>query len=196
MEPSQMPDLELNPAKTALVVIDLQVAIKGMGRNLAPHSLEDVCSRTAAVAEALRAKGGIAAYIRVDPADMLQRLTDVPSRGLSEYPPDATTILPESGYRKGIDLVTTKRSWGAFHNTDLNAKLREKSIDTILITGIATNMGVESTARSAADIGYNVVFLEDAMSSLSAEMHAFPFQLLFPRLGRVRSTAQVLEALA
>jgi len=191
-----MPDLDLNPAKTALVVIDLQVAIKGMGRMLAPHSLEDVCSRTAAVAKALRDQGGLAVYVRVDPADMIQRLTDVPSRGLAEYPADATTLLPESGYLKGVDMVTTKRSWGAFHNTDLNAKLREKSIDTILITGVATNMGVESTARSAADIGYNVVFLEDAMSSMSAEMHAFPFQLLFPRLGRVRSTAQVLEALA
>jgi nicotinamidase-related amidase len=62
--------------------------------------------------------------------------------------------------------------------------------------GIATNIGVESTARAAYDRGYELVFAEDAMSSVSAEAHGFAVSTTFPRMGRVRSTEQVLAALA
>ena len=61
--------------------------------------------------------------------------------------------------------------------------------------GIATNMGVESTARAAHDLGYELVFAEDAMTSMSAEMHAFPVKSIFPRMGRVRSVEEIVTAL-
>ena len=89
----------------------------------------------------------------------------------------------------------TKRQWGAFYGTDLEQHLRRRGIRTIVIGGIATNIGVESTARAAFDQGYEVVFAEDAMSSLSAEVHEFPIKNIFPLMGRVRSVEQIVEAL-
>jgi nicotinamidase-related amidase len=65
----------------------------------------------------------------------------------------------------------------------------------LVLAGIATNMGVESTARAAHDQGYELVFAEDAMSSMSAEFHQFPVQNIFPIMGRVRGSAEIIEAL-
>jgi nicotinamidase-related amidase len=73
--------------------------------------------------------------------------------------------------------------------------LRRRGIRTLIMAGIATNFGVESTARAAHDHGYELVFAEDAMSNLSAEFHQFPVQNLFPIMGRVRSSAEIVEAL-
>jgi nicotinamidase-related amidase len=93
------------------------------------------------------------------------------------------------------DVVVTKRQWGAFYGTDLEQHLRRRGIRTIVLGGIATNIGVESTARAAHDQGYEVVFAEDAMSSLSAEVHEFPIKNIFPRMGRVRSVEEIMKAL-
>jgi nicotinamidase-related amidase len=93
------------------------------------------------------------------------------------------------------DLIVTKRQWGAFYGTDLEQHLRRRGIRTIVIGGIATNFGVESTARAAFDQGYEVVFAEDAMSSVSAEVHEFPIKNVFPRMGRVRTVEQIVKAL-
>lgn len=84
---------------------------------------------------------------------------------------------------------------GAFYGTDLEQQLRRRNIRTIILGGIATNFGVECTARSAFDRGYQLVFAEDAMSSVSAEAHQFSVDTIFPRMGRVRSTAQIITAL-
>ncbi len=89
-----------------------------------------------------------------------------------------------------------KRQWGAFYGTDLDLQLRRRGIDTILLIGIATNIGVESTVRDAFERGYQQVFVEDAMASLSPDEHASTVRTVFPRIGRVRSTAEVLAALA
>jgi nicotinamidase-related amidase len=92
--------------------------------------------------------------------------------------------------------VITKRQWGAFYGTELDLQLRRRGIRTIVIGGIATNFGVESTARDAFERGYEQVFAEDAMSSVSAEAHRFAVSVVFPRIGRVRSTDEILQALA
>jgi nicotinamidase-related amidase len=110
-------------------------------------------------------------------------------------PANASQLVPEIGLQQG-DRVVTKRQWGAFYGTDLEQWLRRKGIRTILLTGIATNIGVESTARAAFDQGFELVFVEDAMSSMTAELHEFPVKAIFPRMGRVRSTDEVLAALA
>ncbi len=92
-------------------------------------------------------------------------------------------------------VLITKRQWGAFYGTNLEQQLRRRGIRTIILAGIATNMGVESTARAAQDQGYELVFAEDAMSSMSAEFHQFAVQNIFPMMGRVRISAEIIEAL-
>jgi len=104
-------------------------------------------------------------------------------------------ISPALG-REPRDIVITKNQWGAFYGTALDLQLRRRRIKTIVIGGIATNFGVESTSRDAFEHGYALVFVEDAMAGLSEGAHAFSISTIFPRIGRVRSTDQVLAALA
>ena len=89
----------------------------------------------------------------------------------------------------------TKRQWGAFYATPLKLYLRRREIKTIVLGGIATNLGVESTARSAPEHGYALVLVEDAMTTLSAEAHQFATTVIFPLLGRARKIDDVIEAL-
>jgi nicotinamidase-related amidase len=184
-----------NASKTALVVIDLQKGI--VGRELAPHSAQDVVARCATLADALRAAGGTVALVHVSfGADRNDALTTPVDQSFSSasFPPGWDELVPEMTPKEG-DLVVTKRQWGAFYGTDLEMRLRRRHIDTIVIGGIATNFGVESTARDAWEHGFAVIFAEDAMSSMEASAHEFAVKNIFPRLGRVRSTADVLGAL-
>jgi nicotinamidase-related amidase len=187
--------LPFDPHSTALVLIDLQNGI--MGRTLAPHSSTDVVAHGAQLAAALRAKGGTVVYVRVDMTDLLHLPVDAPTRDPNAPPPPAiaSELVADSGYHAG-DLVITKRHWGAFYGTELDQQLRRRRIQTIMLGGVATNFGVESTARSAHDRGYELIFVEDAMSSITAEAHNFAIQNIFPRMGRVRTVGQVLKALA
>jgi len=185
--------LTLDPKSTALVLIDLQNAI--VSRQLAPHAASDVVSRSAKLAEAVRASGGTVVYIHVLITDVLS----LPADRSNPRPPgpvaaEASELVPEAGFREG-DVLITKRQWGAFYGTNLEQQLRRRGIRTIILAGIATNMGVESTARAAHDQGYELVFAEDAMSSLSREFHQFSVQSIFPMMGRVRSSAEIIEAL-
>jgi nicotinamidase-related amidase len=92
-------------------------------------------------------------------------------------------------------IAITKRQWGAFYGTQLDLQLRRRGIKTIVIAGIATNFGVESTARDAFERGYALVFVEDAMAGLTEGAHAFAISTIFPRIGRVRSTEELLKSL-
>lgn len=91
--------------------------------------------------------------------------------------------------------MITKRQWGAFYGTELDLQLRRRDIDTIILCGILTTVGVESTARDAFERGYNQVFVEDAMAAREAADHVHTVGTIFPRIGRVRSTEEVLAAL-
>jgi len=109
-------------------------------------------------------------------------------------PPDAADLAPAIQRQAG-DHVVTKRQWGAFYGTDLDQLLRRAGVRTIILGGIATNYGVESTARAAFDLGYELVFAEDAMSSIDADAHRFACGQTFRNMGRVRSARQVADAL-
>jgi nicotinamidase-related amidase len=187
--------LQFDPKSTALVLIDLQNGI--MGRTLAPHTSTEVLARSAQLATSVRAKGGIVVYVRVDVNDVLHLPVDAPSRDPNAPPLPAivSELVPESGFQAG-DVMITKRSWGAFYGTDLDQQLRRRGIRTLILGGVATNFGVESTARGAFDRGYELIFAEDAMSSLSSEAHNFAIQTIFPRMGRVRKVEDVLTTLA
>ena len=98
-------------------------------------------------------------------------------------------------YHLDGDLVITKHQWGAFYGTELELQLRRRGVTTLVMCGISTNFGVESTARDGWERGFRIVFVEDAMAGMSGEAHAFAVSTIFPRIGRVRSAADVLAAL-
>jgi nicotinamidase-related amidase len=189
-------DLVLDPKRTALVVIDLQHGI--VGRSPAPHTGPEVVARAAALARATRAAGGQVVWVRVTPSpdekDALAPPCDAGAVTPAGRPSDWADLVPELD-RQPEDLLITKRQWGAFYGTELDLQLRRRGVRTIILCGISTNIGVESTARDAYERGYHQIFVEDATAARSAEEHAFVMATTFPRIGQVRTTTQVLKAL-
>jgi nicotinamidase-related amidase len=189
-----MPDLSLDPRKTALVIIDLQKGI--VGTPTAPYPAGEVVHRSSHLANHFRKKGAPVVYIRVDMSDFLNLPVDQPSRSpdAPPPPPSASELASEAGFQPG-DLLITKRHWGAFAGTNLEQELRKRGIDTVVLTGISTNIGVESTARQGTGLGFAFVIIEDACAARSAEEHRWSFEKIFPRLGKVRKTDEVIPAL-
>jgi nicotinamidase-related amidase len=191
---TDMDPLKLDPASTALILIDLQHGIVGM--DTSPHASSFVVEKGASLAEAFRKNSSPVVYVRVDLANMFHLPVDRSRSDPNNPPPPiASELVPASGVQSG-DIVITKRHWSAFSGTDLEATLVQAGVRTVVICGIATNFGVESTARAAAGLGFAVVFAEDATTSISAEAHQFAFGMIFPMLGRVRTTSEVIEAIA
>ena len=184
----------LDPTTTALIVIDLQRGI--VARQAAPHSASEVVERCAKLAGEFRSQKSLVVLVHVAFFDERERLEpeadSAPPSG--PMPADWSDIVPEIGPRPG-DIVITKRQWGAFYGTALDLQLRRRGIRTLVYGGIATNFGVESTARDAYERGFEQVFVEDAMSGLTAEAHQFAITTIFPRMGRIRSTDDVLAAI-
>ncbi len=189
--------LDLDQKTTALVVIDLQKGIASIGRPLGPHRVEDVVQNAAKLAEAFRKNGMpvFLVHVTASAADRLNVIADDPGwRPTGTPSADASDFVAEIGPRDG-DLLITKKQWGAFYGTDLELQLRRRGMRTIVLCGISTNFGVESTARFAYEYGFQQVFAEDAMSSATEEMHNAAVNFVFRRIGRVRTTAEILEAL-
>jgi nicotinamidase-related amidase len=186
----------IDQSKTALVVIDLQKGV--VGRQTAPYTTDLIVKNAAAIAEAFRKNGMPVFLVRVafsaDGKDALSPVCDTP-RPAQAPSPDLTEIVPEMGPKPG-DFVITKRQWGAFHGTELDLELRRRGMTTIVLCGISTNIGVESTARFAFEYGYNQIFAEDAMSALSLDEHVCTVTKIFPRIGLVRKTGEVLSDLS
>ena len=190
-----MNELSLQASTTALVVIDLQRGIVAMSTQPRPSS--EVVQRTATLADVFRAKGSTVIWVHVDLPSFRRLAVDqhMMDPNGPPPPPESVELVPEAG-KKPDELLITKRFWGAFEGTPLEAELHKRGIETVVVAGIATNFGVESTARSAAGLGFNVVVVEDATASRSAEGHRFAIDHIFPLLGRVRKAAEVEAALA
>jgi nicotinamidase-related amidase len=190
-----MKNVLIDRAKTALVVIDLQKGI--VGRQTAPHAANIVVKNAATLATAFRKNGMPVFLVRVafspDGKDVLRPLVDAPWPAQTP-PPDWTEIVSEIGPGPG-DFIITKHQWGAFYGTELELALRRRGITSIVLCGIATNIGVESTARFAFEYGFNQIFAEDAMSALSADEHTHTVAKIFPRLGLVRITNEIMAGL-
>ncbi|MER5703280.1 isochorismatase family protein [Micromonospora sp. NPDC002296] len=169
----------LDPIRTAVVMIDLQRRLVDLPT--APHAGAEVVARCAALADAARAAGALVVAVRVE-------------RPGADPQPAGSELVPEAAPRDG-DLEIVKHTWGAFHGTGLAAALRERGVDTLVVAGIATNFGVEQTARIADELGYRVVLPQDAMSGLHAHAHEFAVDYVFPRIGTVCSTAEAITAL-
>ena len=187
--------LQLDPKTTALVLIDLQNGIVGIP--VKPHSSEAVVEASRAMVDAFHEKSAPIVFVRVDLANMVKLTVDTSRHkpGDAPPPPSASELVPQAGFREG-DLLITKRHWGAFGHTELESLLKQRGIDTIVLAGIATNYGVESTLRQATSLGFNVVIAEDACTSIDADAHAFAVKTIFPLLSRVRSSQEVIAALA
>ena len=184
------PNIDLT--KSALVLIDLQKGI--VGRETQPHAAADVVKRSAQLAALFRKAKAPVVLVNVnfspDFGDALKQEVDLKFQ-MGQLPPDWAEIVSELDPQP-TDLRITKRNWGAFYGTELDLQLRRRGITTIVLGGISTNIGAESTARAAFEHGYSLVLVEDAMASMSADEHKFAVTKIFPRLGLVRSTEEVL----
>ncbi|MFA6268084.1 MAG: isochorismatase family protein [Pseudolabrys sp.] len=188
--------LELDPKTTALILIDLQKGI--LSRPLSPYSADQVVAAGARLGRAVIDAGGLLVLVNVHFGDHMaaapRGLTDqplaVPPGGL---PPDWSEIV---GDVAGLPhLPITKRTWSAFFGTELDVQLRRRGIDTVIVGGVATNFGVESTARDGWHLNYNVVVAEDASTSMGDGLHAFAIEKVLPRVARVRKSEEIIDAL-
>ena len=182
-----MPVTMLDP-KTALVVIDLQEGIKAF----APaEAMAGVIPNATALLDAFRERGLPVCLVNV--AGGAPGRTEHPMRGAA-FPPNFADLIPELKAQPSDHLVT-KKTWGAFTNTDLEAWLKGQGVTQIVLCGVATSIGVESTARFAYEYGFNVTLAVDAMTDLSGEAHDASVKLVLPRLGETGTTAAIIALL-
>jgi nicotinamidase-related amidase len=181
--------------KTALVVIDLQNGITAMPG--APVPTADVIKNTVELTDAFRARGLPVVLVNVsfaeDFADAMPGRTEQgpPALRLAE---GWDRIVADLDGHAG-DIRVTKRNWSAFYGTGLDLQLRRRGVTQIVLTGIATSIGVESTARSAHEHGYHVTIATDAITDSNADAHQNSVERIFPRLAETGPTADVLAAL-
>ena len=179
---------------TALVVIDLQKWIKGPAYQ--PNSAGQVVANAAKLLEAFQRKGAFVVLVKVSSKDG----KDLPRPVLDGEPPKLNLIegwdeiVPELG-ATGAEHLVIKKQWGAFFGTDLELQLRRRGIKTIVLCGIATGIGVDTTAREAYQHGFDQIFILDAMTAFSLREHEYVRDIIFPRLGRLRTTQDILDYL-
>ncbi|QUC57708.1 isochorismatase family protein [Streptomyces sp. A2-16] len=166
--------LALDPARSALVLVDLMDRIVALP--LEPRKGTEVLAAAEELTTAFRTVGAPVVLVRVE------------RPGVTDQPPGSGLV---AGLARHGDIEIVKRTIGAFQGTDLDAVLRERGVTTLVLGGIATNLGVESTARAALDLGYDLVFVEDAMAAFTAAEHESSTRLDFPRLGTVVTVDQV-----
>ncbi|HZD20165.1 MAG TPA: isochorismatase family protein [Burkholderiales bacterium] len=185
----------LNPKSTCLLLFDFLVGhAAGDPQRYAP-----VLANAAKLLAAARAAGSMVAHARADHrADggtTARTLHDSGAR-----PPLVTSGTPEAEIvpelRPGPgDYMVPKHRWSAFHGTYLDLALRARHIDTVVLCGGSTEIGISSTAYAARDLDYNLVIVSDACTSAKQEVHTQLMREVFPRLARVRTTIRVLEML-
>jgi nicotinamidase-related amidase len=198
----------LEARRTALLVFDL----------LEGHVNKDADSRArfapvianaARLVAAVREAGATVVYAkadhRADRATSAHTLRDTDNRlrplnpGQTEGPlltagTGETDVVKEVAPRPE-DVIVPKHRWSAFHGTYLDLALRTKGIDTLILVGGSTDVGIASTAFAARDFDYNLVIASDACTSPERDNHDQLMRRVFPRMARVRTTAQVLAML-
>ena len=182
-----MPVTTLDP-KTALVVIDLQ---KGIVSLAGAEAVAPVIRNSRRLADAFRNRG--LAVVLVNVAGGAPGRTEQP-RPSQPLPAEWTELLPELDQQQS-DILVTKRTWGAFASTDLEQRLKDLGVTQVVVTGVATSIGVESTARQAYEAGFNVTLPVDAMADLRPEAHECSIANIFPRLGETGTTDEIIALL-
>jgi len=182
-----MPIAELDPIP-ALVVIDMQ---KGVVDLPTVHPAGEIIDRVAQLARAFREQG--LPVVLVNAAGLAPGRTDAGPHNFT-LPADWTELISELDQQPDDHLVT-KHQPGAFHGTSLDHFLRRRGSTQVVLTGISTSDGVESTARNAYDHGYHVALVVDAMTDLDADAHRHSVEKTFPKIGETTTTTDVLNLL-
>jgi nicotinamidase-related amidase len=174
--------------KIALVVIDIQKGIVGFPL-LMPAG--DLISRAASLADAFRAKGQAVVLVNVNGA--APGRTDSKA-SLDGVPADFADLVPELNQQPS-DILVTKQTIGAFTGSGLHDKLRAAGVTQVFVVGIATSLGVEGTARTANELGYNVVVVTDAVTDVNEAAHSGTLGNIFPHIAETGTTDEVLALL-
>ncbi|WP_194893401.1 hydrolase [Catenulispora pinisilvae] len=181
--------------KTALVVIDLQNGITAMPGDPVPTA--EVIKNSVGLAEEFRARDLPVVLVNVtfaaDGSDVMPGRADQSMSGHA-FPEGWDQVIADLDGHDG-DVRVTKRNWSAFYGTNLDLHLRRRGVTQIVLTGIATSIGVESTARFAHEHGYHVTIATDAVTDSSAEAHQNSVERIFPRLAETGTTAEIVTAL-
>lgn len=183
-----MPVSQLDP-RSALIVVDLQ---KGLLHHPTITPIAQVIEKAGALAHAFRSRGLPVVLVNVagiSPGRAEQ------SFDFGELPADFLELATELDPQPEDHLVT-KRSWGAFTATGLGDKLREAGVSQVVVAGMATSIGVESTARQAHELGFNVTLAYDAMTDFNPKAHKNSIEHIFPRLGEIGSAQDVIDRLS
>jgi nicotinamidase-related amidase len=180
--------------RPALVLIDLQKGILALPTLLSPGEIKNRARRLAAAFRSaalpvVRVKLAFSA----DGGDLPPGRALIP--GPESAPPAAYSEFPEDFPPQPGDVIVVKRHWGAFTGTELDLQLRRRGVTQIVLAGISTSMGVESTARSAWESSYNLIFAEDAITDTDAASHTHTFTKIFPHLGEIATTEQIIDIL-
>jgi nicotinamidase-related amidase len=173
---------------TALIVVDLQ---KGLVGSPFSHPIDKVVERSCALLHAFRERGLTVVLVNV--AGGAPGRTEQP-RHSRTFPAGWTDLIDELGQQPG-DIVVTKRTWGAFASTDLEERLKALGVTQVVVTGVATGTGVESTARQAYEHGFNVTLAIDAMTDSRSEAHDYSIRNVFPRLGETATAQDIIDLL-
>jgi len=187
----------LDPATTALIIVDLQQGIVELP--LTPYPRDQVIARSVELGRALASMGGTIVLVNTSYsdgyADRLNHAADAPMSLPPEgLPENWATLVPEVAALPARVHIT-KRQQSAFYGTELDLQLRRRGITTVVLSGIATNFGVEATARDAQNHNYAVVIAADACSSIAPDLHVFAVTKILPRIARVRNSSDIIAAL-
>lgn len=174
--------------KTALIVIDLQ---KGIVSVPLVHPAAEVVNNARALADAFRGHG--LPVVLVNVAGIAPGRTEQPRRAMS-FPPGWTDLIPELNQQL-TDHTITKHTPGAFAKTGLEEHLRNCGVTQVVLAGISTSSGVESTARQAYENGFHVTLASDAMTDANMDSHNHSLNKIFPRLGETGTTREILDLL-
>jgi nicotinamidase-related amidase len=181
--------------KSALVVIDMQ---KGIVASPIVHPAKAIVQNVVRLANTFREKKHKVVLVHVgwsaDRGDAIttRNQSTMPARQFSD---DFFQYIEELHADPATDILIHKRQWGAFYGTDLDLQMRRRGITNIVLCGIATSIGVESTARDAWERSYNLTFASDAMSDMNADAHDRAINIIFPRIGEIGTTDEVLAKL-
>lgn len=180
-----MPVDTLDPT-AALVLVDLQKGITALPTALDPGVIVERAARLVRAAhDAGRPVVRIRTAFSPDGGDVLRGRTDAPGPSVAQGS-DFADLDPRVPSEPG-DIVVTKRGWDAFAGTELDLQLRRRGVRSVVLAGIATSIGVESTARTARELGYEVVVAHDVVTDLVASAHATSLEVILPRIARLES---------
>jgi nicotinamidase-related amidase len=188
---------------TALVMIDLQ---KGILKRQSAHPINEVLEKASSLADAFRSAELPIVVVTVNPlgASWLRSRKDeqrIMGNRLAQT--ILNVALPVTGFldiaddikTQSTDIFITKKTWNAFYNTPLHDELQRLKVTGIVLCGVATSIGVEGTARAASELGYNISFATDAMTDSKAEAHENSLRNIFPRIGELGTTSDIIEKL-